>query len=342
MLGLFALGLRRHLVAVQDRALRLRARRGRGLLHHRGPGARRRVARVHHRRSPSRPRPSSSRTPTSWRPSRWWASASAAPRPTTASSSRGSRTTTSGAGKEPFAAGGARPDPRADDGDPGRARDPVRAARASRASRSSAASSTSCSTRPAATSRAWPRPLGAFIGARQQERPGRRALLELPRQRPAARGRHRPRQGPQPGPAAARGDRRAAGVPGLGVRERLRLQQPGLPRVRPGRPAVPRRPQRPAPVLRARRERRHGAARQRGAHAARPRRPRSSATSTCSARPRSTARAAPGLELGRGARGDGAALARDAAARVRLRVGGPVARGGEGGRAGRSSSSRSA
>ena len=38
MLGLFALGLLGDLVAVQDRALRLRARRGRGLLHHRHPG----------------------------------------------------------------------------------------------------------------------------------------------------------------------------------------------------------------------------------------------------------------------------------------------------------------
>ena len=153
-------------------------------------------------------------------------------------------------------------------------------------------------------------------------------LLELPRQRPAARGRHRPRQGAQPGPAAARGDRRAPGVPGLGVRERLRLQQPRLPRVRPGRPAVPRRARRPAPALRARRERRDGAARQRGArardHGAPGDQPLQPVPLGRDQRRRRARR-----QLGRGARGDGADLARDAAARLRLRVGGPVARGDE-------------
>ena len=51
MLGLFAPGPARDLVAVPDGALRLRARGGRGLLHHRHPGPRRRVARVHDRGS---------------------------------------------------------------------------------------------------------------------------------------------------------------------------------------------------------------------------------------------------------------------------------------------------
>ena len=136
---------------------------------------------------------------------------------------------------------------------PRRAGDPVRAARASRACPSSAASSTSCSTRRAATSRAWPTPPAALVGRGQPERAGGGPLLGLPRQRPPARGRHRPRQGPQPEPAAARGHGRPPGVPGLGLRERLRLQQPGLPRVRPGRPAVPLGPQGPAPALRPRR-----------------------------------------------------------------------------------------
>ena len=49
MLGLFALGLLGDVVALQDRAVRLRARRGRGLLHHHHPGPGGRVARLHDR-----------------------------------------------------------------------------------------------------------------------------------------------------------------------------------------------------------------------------------------------------------------------------------------------------
>ena len=47
MLGLFGVGSAPDRVAVQDRALRLRARRGRGLLHQRDPGPRRGLPRVH-------------------------------------------------------------------------------------------------------------------------------------------------------------------------------------------------------------------------------------------------------------------------------------------------------
>ena len=83
MLGLFAVGPARHVVAVQDRALRLRARRGRGLLHHHPPGPGRARRCSTRPTSPSRRRPSSSRTPTSRPRSPSSASASAAPRPTT-------------------------------------------------------------------------------------------------------------------------------------------------------------------------------------------------------------------------------------------------------------------
>ena len=48
---------------------------------------------------------------------------------------------------------------------------------------------------------------------------------------PQLRRRHRPRPGAEPGPADARGDRRAAGLPRVAVRQRLRLQQPRLSRV---------------------------------------------------------------------------------------------------------------
>ena len=80
---------------------------------------------------------------------------------------------------------------------------------------------------------------------------------------------------------------------GLAVRQRLRLQQPRVSRLRPGRPAVPQRSQGPGAVLRARAERGDGAAVEPRARAARRRRRRSSATSTCFDRPRSTARPRP-------------------------------------------------
>jgi pyruvate/2-oxoglutarate dehydrogenase complex dihydrolipoamide acyltransferase (E2) component len=64
----------------------------------------------------------------------------------------------------------------------------------------------------------------------------------LPRRRSAGDRRHRPRQGAQPRLAAARGDRRAAGVPGLAVGQRLRRQQPRLPRLRAGGSTVSRQP----------------------------------------------------------------------------------------------------
>ena len=104
-------------------------------------------------------------------------------------------------------------------------------------------------------------------GRRQPERPGAGRVQQLPRRRSAADRRHRSRQGAQPRPAAARGHRRAAGVPRLAVRQRLRLQQPRLSRLRAGGSALPRQPGEPEAALRARVERRHDPARQRGAPA---------------------------------------------------------------------------
>ena len=52
--------------------------------------------------------------------------------------------------------------------------------------------------------------------------------------------RDRPRQGRRAGRAAGRRVRRDAGLPGLAVRQRLRLPRPLLPGVRAGRHAVPR------------------------------------------------------------------------------------------------------
>ena len=289
MLGLFGVGLLGDVVALQDGAVGLRARRGRGLLHHHHPGPGRARRCSTRPTSPSRRRPSSSRTPTSQAAFSVvgfsFSGARAQQRPDLhqAQGLRGAE------GQGPLAAGGAQPGPRSDDGHPRRAGDPVRAAR-------------------------HPGPLrlrrlpvrAARPDGRRDLRPGRRRGRPVrPRPTRAARSsassrasapttrsswsdldRDKARSLNLP---AARGHGRAAGVPGLGLRERLRLQQPRLPRVRAGRPAVPRRPQGPAPALRPRHRRRDGAPRQRGARSARPSLPRSSATSTCSAPRRSTA-----------------------------------------------------
>ena len=89
---------------------------------------------------------------------------------------------------------------------------------------------------------------------RQPIGPRGRTVLELHRQRPAA-GRHdRSRPRAQPRAADPRGDRRAVGAARVAVRERLRLQQPRVPRLRAGRPAVPRGAGRPrSSTTRARR-----------------------------------------------------------------------------------------
>ena len=104
-------------------------------------------------------------------------------------------------------------------------------------------------------------------GRGQPERPGAGRVQQLPRRRSAVDRRHRSRQGAQPRPAAARSHRRAAGVPRLAVRQRLRLQQPRLSRLRAGGSAVPRQPGEPEAAVCARVERRHDPARHRRAAA---------------------------------------------------------------------------
>ena len=288
MLGLFALGLARDLVALQDRALGLRARRGRGLLHQRRPGPRRRLARVHHEhRQAGRGDPLQGPR----HPGRLLGGGLQLQRrgPEQRPDLHEAQGLRRAAGQEPLARGRAEPGPRADDGDPGGPRDPLRAP-------------------------GHPGPVGLRRLPVRAARPdGGRHLR--PRRRPSARSSERANQSgrvvglfssfrandPQLVVDIDRDKARSLDLPlqevtdalqvflGSAVRERLRLQQPGLPRVRPGRPAVPRatratcasstRAPRTAPWCRS----------TAWCARARPRRPRSSATSTCSARRRSTA-----------------------------------------------------
>ena len=124
--------------------------------------------------------------------------------------------------------------------------------------------------------------------------------------------------------AAQRSDRRAASVPRLAIRQRLRLQQPRVSRVCPGRPAVPERSDVPGAVLRARRHRGDGAALE-----PRAREGNDGAAGHQPLQPvplrRDQRRGGAGIQLGPGPRGDGRPGVTDAAGRHDLRVGGPVA-----------------
>ena len=87
-----------------------------------------------------------------------------------------------------------------------------------------------------------------------------RTFHQLHRERSAATGADRPRES-QGHRRADQPDNPGAGrLHGLGIRERFRLQQPFLPRLRAGRPAVPHERARPAPILRALGHQRPGAA----------------------------------------------------------------------------------
>ena len=166
---------------------------------------------------------------------------------------------------------------------------------------------------------------GGAVGARQRVGAGDRALQQLPRRRPAAGRGHRSRQGPRSRPAAARGHRCPPGVPRLAVRQRLRLQQPGVSRLRPGRPGVSRQARGPQADLRSRRGRPDGAARHR--------RPGERDDLAAGHQPlqhvplsRAHRRGGAGRQLGRSAGGDGEHRPHDAAARLRLRLGRTIAR----------------
>ena len=121
-------------------------------------------------------------------------------------------------------------------------------------------------------------------GRRQPVGTRGRVVLGVHGERSAARRHDRSRQGAIARPAHSRGDGCAGGAAGLAVRERLRLQQPRVPRLRAGRSAVPRTADRPQSVLRARVERRHGAALGGRAHVRDDGARRSSITSIFSAR----------------------------------------------------------
>ena len=116
---------------------------------------------------------------------------------------------------------------------------------------------------------------------------------------------------------------------GLAVRQRLRLQQPRVSRLRPGRSAVPQRSQGPGAVLRARAQRGDGAAvepraraRDDGAAGHQPLQPVSIG--------RDQRRGGARLQLGSGAAGDAGAGRPDAAAGHVVRLGRAIARGDQG------------
>ncbi len=112
--------------------------------------------------------------------------------------------------------------------------------------------------------------------------------------------------------AAGAGLRHAADLLGQPVRQRLQLREPHLPRVRAGRAAVPRPARRTsAPSTCAATTGRDDSARVAGDGDADVIARRSSATTTCSARRRSTARPRPGVSSGQALRGDGGARPRD-------------------------------
>ena len=159
---------------------------------------------------------------------------------------------------------------------------------------------------------------------------------------PQLAGGHRSRQGPQPGPADQRDHERDADLPRVGVRERLRLQQPRLPRVRAGGQGIPVGPAETSGSTTRARRTATWCRSPTSCACARPPRRRSSATTTCSARRRSTAAAAPGFSSGQAIAEMERLAATRAAAGLRLRVVGPVARGDQGRAASRRRSSPSA
>ena len=92
--------------------------------------------------------------------------------------------------------------------------------------------------------------------------------LALSRERAAGLRRHRPQQGAEGGRADRRRQHDARLAAGQRLRERLQPVRPRLQGLRAGRARVPDRPEAVRPVLRAQRERRHGAARHARDHAA--------------------------------------------------------------------------
>ncbi len=134
---------------------------------------------------------------------------------------------------------------------------------------------------------------GNLVRAGNQQPAVARPVFGVHRRRSPAARRDRPRTREEPEHAAQRSHRRAADLPGLAVRQRLRLQQPRVPRLRAGRSAIPQRSQGPRAVLRAFARAGRWCRCRTWCGCRRRRRRRSSATSTCFDRPRSTARPRP-------------------------------------------------
>ena len=127
MLGLFVLGLLATWWLFKTVPVGVRARGGRGLLHHRDPGAGRRLARVHDEDRPA------DRGPAVQGPRHPGGVLGGGlqlqrGRPEQRADLHAAQALRRAARQRALAAGRAQPDPRADDGDPRRARDPVRAA----------------------------------------------------------------------------------------------------------------------------------------------------------------------------------------------------------------------
>ena len=149
------------------------------------------------------------------------------------------------------------------------------------------------------------------------------------RERSAAAGHDRPRARAGARAAAQRDHERDADLPGVAVRQRLRVQQPRLSRLRAGRPAVPVEPAGAAAALRADAQRRDGAARagraDRGDDRAAGHQPLQPVPLGDDQRIGGA-----GRQLRRGARGDGAAGRREPAGGHGLRVVGHLARRNQG------------
>ena len=108
-----------------------------------------------------------------------------------------------------------------------------------------------------------PRGGGAAAGrAGQPDARADGAVHAVHRERSAAGGEHRSRAGEEPRHVARRHHRHDAGAARIGLRQRLRLQQPVVPRLRAGRSAVPLEPGGHRAVSRAHRRRADDAAQQ--------------------------------------------------------------------------------
>ena len=186
----------------------------------------------------------------------------------------------------------------------------------------------------AGRSRIWPAPCRRW--SVQATRPRRCAGLfsSFTANDPLAAGGSRSREGPQPAGAAPRGHRRAAGVPRIAVRQRLRLEQPRVPRLRAGRPAVPVRSAGLSPSTDVRTDEGRMVPLQNVVRVSETTAPQVISHFNLFRSASISGIGGAGRELGAGAPGNGAAGDDDAAAGNGLRLDGAVGRGNQGGPSG--------